>query len=226
MVFIKKAVRNKKLGKQARNYRRFKRSKVFMNKRFSPSKIYSYKYTITKGTVGIANGANSNYNGISFKLQDIPNYTELTTLYDEYRITRVTIILMPRSASLGQTNSASSGNVNQQYSNVQPFITVIDYDDATPPGARSDLIQYGTAKQHLPNRMIRRTLQPCVAVQTYKTAVSSGYMAKRRQWLDCADDTVPHYGFKWAYNQDSAAAADTVLYDITCVYYVQCRGTR
>lgn len=188
---------------------------------------HHYRYRISAGTVGIANGANSNYNGINFKLNEIPNYTELTSLYDEYRIDKVTVELIPRASQLTTPAAApAAGNVNQTFSNIQPMLTVIDFDDSTPPGSRADLLQYSTLKVSRYGEKITRTFVPHVATPVYRTGVSSGYGSKGKQWIDCANDDVPHYGLKWAFNQDSAAGADTVVYDIFVTFNLTMRGVR
>lgn len=201
-------------------------SRPLFNSIKNTQKSYFYKYKISKGTVGIGNGQPQNYNAISFNLRDINNYSELTSLYDEYCISKVVVEFIPRGAILSQAiNTATTGNTNQLYGTVQPFITVIDYDDATAPTTRNELLQYGTCKVSKPHTYVKRVFTPKIAIQTYKTAVSSGYMAKGHQWLDCADDTVPHYGLKWAWDQDQNAVS-TTLYDIYCTYYVKFRGVR
>lgn len=188
---------------------------------------HHFRYRISAGTVGIANGANSSYNGINFRLNQIPNYTELTSLYDEYRIDKVVVEFHPRASALTTPAAApAAGNVNQSFSNIQPFLTVIDYDDSTPPGSRNDLVQYSNLLVSHYGQKVTRTFVPHVAVPVFRTGVSSGYGSKPKQWIDCANDDVPHYGLKWAFNQDTAAGADTVVYDLFVTFHLTMRGVR
>lgn len=192
----------------------------------NPNKSYFYKYKISRGTVGIGSAQSTSYNSINFTLNDITNVAELTSLYDEYQITKVVVDFIPRAGALSSSPSGAAGNVNQQFSTYQPFLTVVDYDDNTPPSSRDDMLEYGTCKVSKPNTMVRRVIVPKIQVQTYISANSVGKSAKSRQWLDCVHPDIPHFGLKWAWNQSAAAGADTVLYDIYCTYYVKFRGCR
>lgn len=195
-------------------------------KQVTNQKVYTYKYKTNGGTVGIGAGVAFNYNAIDFSLQAIPNYAELTALYDEYQIAKVDVEFIPRAAPLSQAiSTATTGNANQLFGTCQPFLTVIDYDDSSVPTTRNELLQYGTCKVMAPNKYFKRSIVPKIAVQTYKTSLTTGYAAKAKQWLDCADDTVPHFGLKWCWDQD-ANAVSTILYDIYVTYHMKFRGTR
>lgn len=195
----------------------------------NPMRNFFYKYTVVKTGISIANGVASNQGGYDFKLTDITNYAELTSLYDEYCISKVVMKFMPKMGAVGQIQSgAGAGTYNPQTSALKPLITAIDYDDATAPASRAELLEYGTARMTLPSQICTRTVTPHIAIQTYKTAVSSGYSSKAHQWVDCADNNIPHYGIKWQVESETAngAGAPLYLYDIICTYYVKFRGTR
>lgn len=193
----------------------------------NPNRSYSYKFKVNKGTVGVGSALQANYNAINFQLNDITSAAELTSLYDEYCITKIVCEFIPRAGALSDTIAGAYGNVDQQYGAVQPFMTVIDYDDSNAPANRTELLQYQTAKYTKPTAKHVRVLSPKIAVQTYKIPVSSGYSAKSRQWIDCADNTVPHYGIKWAWDQSvPAPQGGVVVMDIYCTYYVKFKGVR
>lgn len=194
----------------------------------NPKREYFYKYIVIKPIIGIGHLAQTSQGALEFKLQDIPNYAELTSLYDEYCISKVVVKFYPKFGQVGQVQGGGNLTVVPNSSAMKAFVTAIDYDDSNTPPSRADLIQWGTARMHTPTSLIKRVLTPCIAVQTYKTVASSGYSAKPLQWVDCGDDTVPHYGVKYQaeLEQPNTSGATLSLYDVICTYYVKFRGTR
>lgn len=191
------------------------------------SRPYLYKYVVTKANIIVTNLAQSAQGAFEFKLTDIANYAELTSLYDEYCISKVVVKMYPKYGAMGQTNGGQ-GTYLQTTSAFKPTITAIDYDDSTAPASRAELLEYGSAKMHNSNQVITRVITPKIAVQTYKTAVASGYAAKAHQWIDCGDNNVPHYGLKYQVEYDSPnnTGVPIYMYDVICKYYVKFRGTR
>lgn len=188
---------------------------------------FMYKYVVTKSNISIANSAQTAQGALEFKLTDLANYAELTALYDEYCISKVVVKLFPKFGALGQTNGGA-GTYMQTTSAFKPTITVLDYDDSATPASRNELLEYGSARMHNCSQIIKRVLTPKIAIQTYKTAVSSGYSAKGHQWIDCADNNIPHYGLKYQVecDQTNGSGVPLYMYDVICTYYVKFRGTR
>lgn len=172
--------------------------------------VHSFKRTVWQSaafSVGavVASGA------ISFNLNALPNVTEFTSLFDQYRINAVKITFMPRG------NSAEVGTNN----NNTKLFTVIDYDDDTAPATLDALLQYETLKTTTVARDHTRYMKPRFAVTTYQTALTTGY-GSRTGWIDCESNLVPHYGLKyWV-----PAVAGANIVDIKTEYYVSFRGVR
>lgn len=185
---------------------------------------YNYVYKVQKGQVTIANGATASLNAINFTLDDLHNVGELTALYDEYRINKIIVELIPRGSPLSQGTVSANG---QQYLNQYlPFLTAIDLND-TNAITRAEMYEMGLCKHHRPLTTVKRTIYPKIAIQNYISAVSTGYSSKGKQWIDTIDPNVPHYGFRWSWQQSLAQAlGDQVLYDIACTYYVSFRNTK
>lgn len=136
-----------------------------------------------------------------FKLTDVINYSEFTTLFDQYKILKVVfkiqMITNPDSANpLNVAASSTTTYYNNPTNWFPKFWYIRDYDSGSSETISSIKERQG-AKFFVmkPNKEYSIALKPMVQVQTYKTSVSTGY-APKRLWLDIADTSVPHYGLK------------------------------
>lgn len=172
------------------------------------TRTYSYKrvmYTtafVTTSTLAATSGA------MDFSLSRLPNYTEFTALYDQYKINRVRVEFVPRAGLSELGNGA--GTVN--------FFTYLDYDDSTAPTNFSELLQRPTLKRSKVTSRHVRTLRPAVAKPIYKDGLTFGY-GQGRGWIDCVNPDVPHYGIKY-YAEQVGSAAALSAYDLMVTYYV------
>lgn len=125
---------------------------------------------------------------ITFQLSDLPNYTEFTSLFDQYKINAVKLTFIPRytGSDINPLTTALA---------VPRVWTVIDYDDTANLGDQNGAYQYQNCKVHMMHKPFSIYLKPRVASAVYSTAVTTGY-APRRMYIDCANNNVPHYGVK------------------------------
>lgn len=143
--------------------------------------------------------------GFIAQLNQVPNYTEFTNLYDMYRINGVRWRLSPRA------NSAEIGT-NQ---GMIKLFTAIDYDDIVTPSL-TDMLQYESLKVTRSDKEHVRYVKPRVSQAVYQTAVGTGY-SSARGWIDCANTTVAHYGLKWLLQQ---LPAGNQSFDVQVTYYL------
>jgi len=138
----------------------------------------------------ISQAANAlTFGATAFKLSTLPNSSEFTALFDQFRIDYVEVTLRPQY---------NMGSLSNQTSMVNAVLyTVIDYDDATAPTAVSDLRQYENCRESNWDETLVRRFQPRLAVATYASGVFTSF-ANTRAWVDCGNPAVEHYGFKWA----------------------------
>lgn len=135
-------------------------------------------------------GTTGNSLGVSFKLNDLPNSTEFTNLYDLYSIRAIKIKLMPRFSQV--SSDSTSIGVNE----MPNIVSCIDYDDASAPTSMDEVLQYGNHRIHRGNSVITRYFKPALAQQVFQSATSTGFTAKKREWVNSDYPAVPHYGFK------------------------------
>lgn len=125
---------------------------------------------------------------MAFRLDQLVSYPELTSLFDNYRINSVRVDLK------AFYNSSSVTSIGLPW---VEFYT--DHDDATPPSATVIREIMGTKSRYFSGDKIMTSIyckpRPNTMVtDAAGTATPAAIMT--RQWLDCADPDVPHYGIK------------------------------
>lgn len=128
--------------------------------------------------------------GLNFRLNDVINPTEFTQLYDQYKINGVKIYF-DYSPDVG-----SIANTSEVY--FPKLWMKRDYDDSGTP----TLTQMTESNQ---SRCLRFTsgrttlstfLRPSCLQEIYQSSVSTAFSPLWRQWIDCGNPSVPHYGLK------------------------------
>lgn len=150
-----------------------------------------------------------------FALSDLPNYTEFTTLFDQYRITAIEMLFVPTA-----TESVSTTPINGC------FFAVIDYDDATSLSTNTDYLQYDTFQQQLlvmPASSVKKIkLRPRLATAVYGGGAFTSY-ANTVSWLDVASPSVEHYGVKVGL---AATPVTTIGYQVLARYELEFKHAR
>jgi len=148
---------------------------------------------------------------------------DFTVLFDQYRIDKVKI-----EFSWGQPGS----NINQQFP-LPTIYKVIDYDDTNTLGSIAAAFDYGSCETlKLGIASDGKTgvhtcwVKPRPLVQTYRTAITTGYQSVKAGWLDSAQIDIPHYGMKLYYD-NAGITADTTIGRLIIVqtYYFSFRNT-
>lgn len=204
-----------------RKYRKWNR-RTKMGK--GPSK---YLFTRTQETqiVQSVNAAqNAYYSAFIFQLSDCPNYTEFTSLFDQYKICAVKVSF----ANNYQNTFSASGVTNVE------LYTINDFDDASAPSTASEFLQYQSFKSvslmnsNNPGK-ITRYVKPMANID-----VESVASHPRRVWIDCGAPGIDHYGLKYGIRFTSAAghyadaAAIPIAYSMTIniKYYLAFKNVR
>jgi len=150
----------------------------------------------------------------SFALSDLTNFQNFVNMYDAYKINYVTVKLYYLN------NFASVGS-----SSLMPtFYMYADQDDIVVP---TSAIQIGgkqgvrkwqpTASKLTTTFKIRPVTNTTVeAVGSLSTA--NAVVPNTSLWLDCANASIPHFGFKM-YCQDWSAQGNTSTFNVVRVAY-------
>lgn len=150
--------------------------------------------------------------GKTFKLSDLPGYTEFTNLYDSYRILAVRYDII--------NQGISSGNM---ISNLTPIIhTIVDKDDATAPTTINEVMEDSRRKSKQWVGAHSVYIKPKIQNDNNGSQVIS---PKGKPWIDMSDAGVLHYGLKYMVTARTSANT-TFYYDTLTTYYIQCKTPR
>jgi len=131
---------------------------------------------------------------LNFQASQVPNFADFTAVFDQYRIERIELWLMPASATdAGLASEASA------------FVSVIDYDDSNTPSSEAVLLDYQNSMVTSLNSGHYRAFIPHVALAAYSGAFTS-FCNEEAPWIDAASPTVQHYGVKLGVTNTVASA--------------------
>lgn len=158
-------------------------------------------------------GVNVSIGGVSNTLLPLPNFSEFTNLYDQYRIDWVECKF---------TFSNNMSNVTSPGSTLPIMYLAKDYNDSKVAGV-TDLQQYATQQQwQLGNAQGRDgiktiSVKPNVDVALYQ-GLTTGYGRGKPMFVDTSSPDVLHYGIKIAYDPINYPAAATLVGYLACTF--------
>lgn len=162
--------------------------------------------------------------GYSFALSQLPNVSDFTTLFDQYKLTGVKMTLTP---------ACSEGILSPLTGTAQPLgfsrvHTVIDYDDSAAPTSEDQLLEYGSHKSTAPFQIHSRYIKPKILQEVYRSSLTTAYSPKSNQYLDTSYTDVPHLGMKlWiSAPNTNAGTAQSITYKVYQTMYFTCKNVR
>lgn len=174
--------------------------------------LVSITRTVDYGQITSSTGTNT-FSGQVFKLSDLPNYTQFTNLFDEYRIRAIKCYFIPTfNVNYGTTGTAT----------LPQLISAIDYDDATTPSSTAQIYSFDTCRVHgIFDKMTTRTFKPALSLAVY-TGSFVGYGQRQDQWIDCNSPGASHYAMKWGMVNFSNASGVVNAY-LEATFYIEFR---
>lgn len=155
---------------------------------------------------------------LTIKLNEVPNYTDFTSLFDSYKITHAQFKFTPHF-NVGQVP------LGPQNTQVARIATVIDQDDDSAPTGYQQLLQYSSLEESMLDRERIRNFKPRVSMQAYRTATTTGYNTPDDAvWIDAAQTDVPHYCGKGLIMDTTASADNPRTLTILCTIWITCKG--
>lgn len=155
--------------------------------------------------------------GAENQLSQLPNSSEFTALFDQYKIKKVEWTYMPRFDNV---------EVNTSIATPMPRIyTVIDRDDSSTPLTLNQMLQYADVKSTAFNKPVKVTYTPSLAASVY-AGVTSGYSPKSNQWIDISVPSVSHYGHKVWIDLHGTGYGNNFKVDTMCRVTFQCKNLR
>lgn len=234
MPFVRRRFRRSFVRRRFVRRRRLPMSRSFRFRRRLPNRepvhYFTRKATLTPQVV--ANTSTTGYLGVGlqWQLSDVPNVTEFTNLYDQYKILRIKTYIVARALNLSMNEAAAGGNIG-----MPNIIAAEDLDDSNAPANTSagyQLIQqYARSKAHSftpEKRVFRWSCVPAVSGMIFEGLAATAYSPKRFQWLSTTDPATPHYGLKYVIQVpfSGATVGIDVVFDVFSTFKLAMRGTK
>lgn len=205
--------RNIRTGRSAR--RKFGRRQMIMKK----GRIIHFFKRSFKQEISITNSGfqaitsdGTNYN--DFKLNQLPNYSDFTNLYDTYKICGI------RQKFVFNRNNADV-SVTSPITELPMLVTVNDFNDDGALANENEALEYSTFKQARLDRPIKRYFRPTEQTVAGGTT-STDYM--KSKWTSTEAPERIHRGLKVAVDTINSASGTTIgTLCIYTTYYVACR---
>lgn len=174
------------------------RRRVRMSRPRQPIHVFKRTIKISDITASYNSATSSGVNisgAYVLSLDSLPNYTEFTNLYDQYKINGIKISFVPSTNSY-ITSGVSGVTAPNGFSR---FSSALDFDDSTTPATENVLLQYGSLrttpgwKTH--SRYFKPKIREAAVVDTTTGALTAATV-RSNVWLDCDRPDVEHYGLK------------------------------
>jgi hypothetical protein len=127
------------------------------------------------------------YSNTEWALVNFPNYTDLTTVFDQYRIVDAEYWLLPRTA-FGASASSNYGLLT----------SCVDYDDSANLASVNDGLGHTNSVTTSGNQGHYHHFKPRFAMAAYSGAFTSYANMPSTTWIDCGSPSVKYYGVKTA----------------------------
>lgn len=176
-------------------------------------------------------GLGTGYAGIGFNnyLTQIPQYTELTALYDYYKINYVVYKVTWISTNVSAIESADT-------SVGAPILYwYIDRDDVSPHASSAaglnEMRAVSSCKRFAftpDRRQCTIKFKPNTLSTQYVSGLASAYAIDYRKWIDCNNSEIPYWGTKMMFHTPSPTGSPTRAnyFEIEATYYMSFKQPR
>lgn len=159
----------------------------------NPGHVFYHMGRISAGSSlsVVSNAAGGAKRNFYFKLQDVINTTEFTSLYDQYKVLEHRMTFYP-TANFNSLTNITGGAVGQF---ITPVYYRIDYDDVGTPASIDELLEASAMKVVNYGKVFTIAYVPSCNIQS-ATATTGMSVKSNSRWFDCADNTAIHQGVK------------------------------
>lgn len=189
----------------------YRRKKMYKSLIKGKMAIHTYRRVAEIQTVNVATDTNVN---LGFNLGLLPNVSEFTQLYDQYKIKKIVLRIerpFTQNELLSDTGVLPVGNLIT----TNKFIRVVhDYDGGAALTAENQYFEYQNMKSYpaVGTKAIRITLYPKMLDTVYRNdSVNSQAAAVINPvWCDVSNTDIKHYGLKMFFPQIAPAGNNQV----------------
>lgn len=155
-----------------------------------------------------------------FRLNQLPDYTELTALYDQYRVDKLVFHFIPNVNEINY-------DVNQQ--DVGTLLTAVDFDGGATGLTIGQFLSYESCEvtPHCHKKVL--TIKPraeLAAVDAAGTTISSGLPNNPNIWYDCSNVNLQFNGVRYAITPESGSTGYHIWYTLWIEAFVTFKNTR
>jgi hypothetical protein len=172
---------------------------------------------------------------MTFSLGDTLGASEFDVLYDRFMITAVVVkirIVNNPDNTMALNNSGVNPLTGTRWVSTNWYPRLFyckDYDDNSAE-TLAQLRERAKTKMVVlkPNMYHKIVIRPAALVQTYYTALGSGYAPKWKQWIDMAQKDLPHYGLKYNIDCSGQNPDDNQPFKVEFEkqYFFKCKDVR
>lgn len=213
-----------KTGKKTYRKKGYKKRSFNMTKRYSsPSmgrmKIMRWSVNDTGANCHLVRTGDdsvpTNIGVATFALNQVQSNTEITNLFDNYRITRVLYRWVV-------TRDPSQATLNKGWS--VRVVWAHDFNDSNQISIANLYQRQGLREVYInSDRLTTKwySLKPATVASFYESGVAGvAYSPKWGQWFDTSDNTTTHYGIKYGYDNLFAG----MFLRMEAKVYMECKG--
>lgn len=163
------------------------------------------------------------FGGIVWWNYPMPNFADLTALYDNYRVDFIDCEF---------TFNSDNSSTSQPAASLPRVFMVEDHDDVAAINLTGIQQVSGLKKWQFgigPGVMKRVRIHPTPLEMVYYSAVATGYQrGSNKKWIRTTNDSVPLYGVKMIIDPIVYTAGSVVLGDIAAsfTYHITCTDTK
>jgi hypothetical protein len=154
--------------------------------------------------IGPGNSAVDAAFSIVTSFDDLSSRAEYAAVFDKFRIRKVEYHFIPVGDV--QPNGDDLGAATTVVAKPQLLEACIDLDDNTAPTTIGELLENETYRFTRPSQTMVVKYSPRVAREVFDGVTASFEEPRGPVWVDCAQQTTPHYGMKLWVNTNGATS--------------------
>lgn len=191
-------------------------------RRFSGQRVFKIRRTVRAGAITLTTGyqdisGNASYPWFKgFKLDVLPSYTEITNLFQQYKVKGLKFRLSPRFDNLDMSNTVS-GAVSLS---LPKFYIAKDRDCTVNSATENEMMQ-----QRVMIKKGNRDIVFYGAYPRFKTTVSGGFIPQSK-FLTTDDPDVEHCSYAIGAYTPNNPNAENIIYDVWITAYIHCKGLK
>lgn len=212
-------------GRKRRSYRRKSNRRYNRRRKGVKQNVHFFKRHVDLGRVDGSGSGGEGFGSLFFRLSDVPNFSEFTSLYDAFKIAAVKVFFIPIS---NVTFAEGASNAQAIWStHYYRLLSAIDYNDDTPVNMAA-LREYQNCKM-TPNNVIHKRFLKPKALTTIDEDSGSGSNytyaeTSTNPWISTAGNQCRWFGLKFGFEQQTNDS--NPRYRIEAVYYLQFKSRK